>query len=51
MYLGRNSEDHHRFISSRKQANDPTMGDVGGKSILDGNRYDAKAFRAGSDLR
>jgi cell wall-associated NlpC family hydrolase len=46
MYLGRDSEDHHRFISSRKRANGPTIGDAGGKSILDGNRYYAKAFRA-----
>jgi cell wall-associated NlpC family hydrolase len=29
MYLGRDSEDHHRFISSRKRADGPTMGDLG----------------------
>jgi cell wall-associated NlpC family hydrolase len=46
MYLGRDSQDHHRFISSRKRANGPTMGDLGGKSILDGKRDYAKAFRA-----
>jgi len=46
MYLGRDSENHHRFISSRKRADGPTMGDLGGKSILDGTRNYAKAFRA-----
>lgn len=46
MYLGRDSQDHHRFISSRKRANGPTMGDRNGKSILDGTGDFAKAFRA-----
>jgi len=45
MYLGRDSGEHHRFISSRKQANGPTLGDVGGKSILDGTNLYAKTFR------
>jgi hypothetical protein len=46
MYLGRDTGDHHRFISSRKRANGPTMGDLGGKSILDGTNLYAKTFRA-----
>ena len=36
MYLGLDAGNHHRFISSRKGANDPTLGDYKGKSILDG---------------
>jgi cell wall-associated NlpC family hydrolase len=46
IYLGRDSQNHHRFLSSRKRANGPTMGDLGGKSILDGTNLYAKAFRA-----
>jgi cell wall-associated NlpC family hydrolase len=46
MYLGRDSAGHDRFISSRKTANGPTLGDVGGASILDGNGYWATAFRS-----
>ena len=46
MYLGRDSTGHHRFVSSRKRADGPTMGDLGGKSILDGTSDFAKAFRA-----
>ncbi len=46
MYLGVDSEGHNRFISSRKTADGPTMGDVGGKSILDGSGHYATALRA-----
>jgi hypothetical protein len=46
LYLGVDSEGHLRFLSSRKGANGPTMGDVGGKSILDGNRLYARSLRA-----
>jgi hypothetical protein len=46
MYLGRDSREHYRFISSRKRANGPTMGDLGGKSILDGTNLYARTFRA-----
>ncbi|MCT9935327.1 C40 family peptidase [Planotetraspora sp. A-T 1434] len=35
IYLGLDSQGHHRFISSRKTANGPTMGDIGGRSVLD----------------
>ena len=46
IYLGLDTGKHYRFLSSRKQADGPTMGDFGGKSILDGNRLYAKSFRA-----
>lgn len=46
IYLGRDSAGHERFISSRKTANGPTLGDLGGRSILDGDGLYAKAFRA-----
>jgi hypothetical protein len=46
MYLGVDAEGQHRFISSRKGRNGPTLSDVQGKSILDGTGLYAKAFRA-----
>ena len=46
MYLGLDAGDHHRFISSRKGANGPTLGDNKGKSILDGTGLYARSFRA-----
>jgi hypothetical protein len=46
MYLGLDTGNHHRFISSRKGANGPTLGDHKGKSILDGTGLYAKSFRA-----
>lgn len=46
IYLGQDTAGKHRFISSRKSANGPTMGDTNGRSILDGTGYYAKAFRA-----
>lgn len=46
IYLGQDNAGKHRFISSRKSANGPTMGDTNGRSILDGTGYYAKAFRA-----
>src|SRR5262245_2155991 len=45
MYLGLDAGKHHRFISSRKGANGPTLGDYKGKSILDGTGLYAHAFR------
>lgn len=35
MYIGIDSGGYHRFVSSRKTANGPTLGDYGGKSILE----------------
>jgi cell wall-associated NlpC family hydrolase len=46
IYLGPDSSNQHRFISSRKTANGPSMGDVGGKSSLDGMGLYARSFRA-----
>lgn len=46
MYLGLDADTHHRFISSRKGANGPTLGDYKGKSILDGAGLYARSFRA-----
>jgi cell wall-associated NlpC family hydrolase len=46
IYLGRDSDGHYRFISSRAKANGPTLGDTGGTSILDGrDTYWAIRFR------
>jgi hypothetical protein len=50
MYLGIDSGGHHRFISSRKTANGPTLGDTGGRSILDGTGFYAVAFRSARRL-
>ena len=45
IYLGVDSEGQRRFISSRKTANGPTMGALGGVSVIDGSGYWASAFR------
>lgn len=45
-YLGIDRDGHHRFLSSRKGANGPTLADVRGKSILDGNGLYARSLRA-----
>ena len=45
-YLGVDRDGHHRFLSSRKGANGPTLADVRGKSILDGNGLYARSLRA-----
>jgi cell wall-associated NlpC family hydrolase len=46
IYLGVGSDAHHRFLSSRKGANGPTLADVRGKSVLDGNGLYARSLRA-----
>lgn len=46
LYLGPDRDSHHRFISSRKAANGPTMADIRGKSILDGTGLYARSFRS-----
>jgi hypothetical protein len=46
LFLGIDSEGGHRFLSSRKGANGPTLADVRGKSILDGDGLFARALRA-----
>jgi len=45
MYLGVDNNDRHRFISSRKGANGPTLADFKGKSVLDGTGLYAQSFR------
>jgi cell wall-associated NlpC family hydrolase len=45
IYLGIDDRGHRRFISSRTQANGPTMGDLGGESILDGSAHWAVRLR------
>lgn len=50
IYLGLDTADHPRFISSRKNANGPTMGDKGGTSRLDGDGYYAQGLRGARRL-
>jgi len=50
IYLGLDTEGHPRFISSREEANGPTIGDLGGTSRLDGDGYYAKALRGAKRL-
>lgn len=53
IYLGVDSQGHFRFISSRKGANGPTMGDVQGASRLDpvgSNPVYSVGFRAARRL-
>ncbi|WP_436499055.1 NlpC/P60 family protein [Actinokineospora sp. HUAS TT18] len=50
IYLGTDSDGHHRFLSSRAMANGPTLGDLGGTSLLDdGGRY-SRQWRAARRL-
>lgn len=46
IYIGRDDKGHHRFMSSREANNGPTMGDVAGASIIDGQDLFARNFRA-----
>jgi cell wall-associated NlpC family hydrolase len=46
IYLGVDSEGHHRFMSSRERINGPTLGDVGGTSLLDDGGMYSRGFRA-----
>lgn len=46
IYLGRDSAGKPRFVSSRKTVDGPTMGDVGGRSRLDGTGLYATSFRS-----
>ncbi|MDP9435043.1 MAG: C40 family peptidase [Actinomycetota bacterium] len=46
IYLGVDSSGRRRFLSSRKGADGPTMGDVSGRSTLDGTGLYATAFRS-----
>lgn len=50
IYLGVDGGGRHRFLSSRGKADGPTIGDIGSTSILDGEGYWARAFRAARRL-
>ncbi len=45
IYIGQDSLGGYRFISSRKVADGPTFGDLGGPSLLDGAGFYADALR------
>ncbi|GAU71429.1 Syd protein [Streptomyces sp. NBRC 110611] len=45
LYLGPDTEGHKIFISSRKKANGPTIGNKGGVSRLDGSGFYAQRLR------
>ena len=51
MYLGEDQGGNRRFISSRKTANGPTLGDDGGKSLLNGSGDYVKSLRAARRLK
>ncbi|MFF7161843.1 C40 family peptidase [Streptomyces sp. NPDC008086] len=40
IYMGPDQHGKHRFVSSRKTPNGPTMADIGAKSIIDGTSND-----------
>ncbi|WEO93607.1 NlpC/P60 family protein [Streptomyces sp. FXJ1.172] len=46
MYMGLDDQGRHRFYSSRSAANGPTLGDLSGRSLLDGTGFYARGFRA-----
>jgi hypothetical protein len=50
MFLGTDAVGAHRFISSRKTPDGPTLADKGGPSILDGDGLYARTFRAARRL-
>ena len=50
LYLGRDSAGARRFVSSRKTVNGPTLGDVGGRSVLTGTGLYAMSWRAARRL-
>ena len=45
IYLGLDNSGHHRFLSSRGKADGPTLGDLGGTSLLDDSGYYSRGFR------
>lgn len=45
LYLGLDDAGHHRFLSSRRTADGPTLGDAGGTSLLDDGGYYSRGFR------
>jgi cell wall-associated NlpC family hydrolase len=50
IYLGRDEAGKARFVSSRRRADGPTLGDLGGTSVLDDGGHYARSFRAAKRL-
>lgn len=50
IFLGVDESGLHRFLSSRKAADGPTLGDFHGSSVLEGSGHYARAFRAARRL-
>lgn len=50
IYVGMDDAGRHRFVSSRVAADGPTVGDVGGASVIDGDGYYARGYRAARRL-
>ena len=50
IYLGLDNGGAPRFVSSRKTVNGPTLGDVGGRSLLSGTGLYATSWRAARRL-
>jgi cell wall-associated NlpC family hydrolase len=50
VYLGPDAGGRPRFLSSRKTANGPTMGDLGGASVLTGSGLYPRTFRKAKRL-
>jgi cell wall-associated NlpC family hydrolase len=50
IYLGIDNTGHHRFLSSRRKADGPTLGDLGGTSLLDDGGHYSRAFRTARRL-
>jgi cell wall-associated NlpC family hydrolase len=50
IYLGRDDDGRHRFVSSRIRADGPTLGDLGGTSLLDDGGNYSRAFRSAKRL-
>ncbi|MEU6390863.1 NlpC/P60 family protein [Streptomyces sp. NPDC046939] len=50
IYMGLDDQGRHRFYSSRSAANGPTLGDLSGRSLLDGTDFYARGFRAARRL-
>ena len=50
IYLGRDERGQPRFVSSRRRADGPTLGDLGGTSVLDDGGHYARSFRAAKRL-
>jgi cell wall-associated NlpC family hydrolase len=50
IYLGRDEAGQHRFVSSRRRADGPTLGDLGGTSVLDDGGHYSRSFRAAKRL-